>query len=178
SNKEYDTKRARLLGFQRLCKLMKKRERAQGNSMVLNGLSGMVLNEAPPMQSSSNTKIPVWYTIDSFPRLQPLQNNWKAIREEAAKAWKRHVTLDLHRPAGAWLGQNADEFISHYMEQEGWIPSYQTKSGRNYKWKNLADFAEQRGSLLISTATSSRKEGLLPLGIGGWSVITASRRAF
>ncbi|KAJ9472649.1 Serine/threonine-protein phosphatase 2B catalytic subunit A1 [Diplonema papillatum] len=136
SNKEYDTKRARLLGFQRLCKLMKKRERAQGNSMVLNGLSGMVLNEAPPMQSSSNTKIPVWYTIDSFPRLQPLQNNWKAIREEAAKAWKRHVTLDLHRPAGAWLGQNADEFISHYMEQEGWIPSYQTKSGRNYKWKN------------------------------------------
>eukprot|EP01063_Lacrimia_lanifica_P002326 TRINITY_DN1120_c0_g1_i8.p1 TRINITY_DN1120_c0_g1~~TRINITY_DN1120_c0_g1_i8.p1 ORF type:complete len:235 (+),score=90.83 TRINITY_DN1120_c0_g1_i8:1133-1837(+) len=105
--------------------------------MVMNGLSGFVEKDDAPKQALTGfIRPPVFYDIDRFDRLRVLQENWKAIREECVAVWKDRTTLDLHRPSGAWVGGNAEEFVTHYSQQRGWIPSYQAKSGRNYLWLN------------------------------------------
>ena len=117
---------------------MKKKERAQGNDMTLNGLSGLVKDEhaAPPPQAKSPTRLPVFYSLNRFERLRPLQEHWQAIRDECATVWSDKKILDLHRPHGAWVGGNAAEFMDSYRASEGWIPSYQSTTGRNYSWLN------------------------------------------
>eukprot|EP01061_Rhynchopus_euleeides_P007829 TRINITY_DN16891_c0_g1_i1.p1 TRINITY_DN16891_c0_g1~~TRINITY_DN16891_c0_g1_i1.p1 ORF type:complete len:626 (+),score=157.10 TRINITY_DN16891_c0_g1_i1:354-2231(+) len=150
----YDKQRAQLLGFQKLCKMVKKRERAQGNAMMMNGLSGLVTSDEPVIRPLA-ARPPVFYSLDRFERLRPLQEHFKAIREECAAVWKTRKVLDLHRPAGAWVGGNSNEFINHYMQQEGWIPSYQTKTGRNYSWLNYG--LMHNGSLLARNAATCPK---------------------
>ena len=131
-----DRQRAKLLGFQRLCKLVKKKERIQGNIASTNGLSGLVEGSDISHQKIPQGRPPVFYKAEQFGRLSVLKECWKTIQDEAIATWEERKMLDLHRPTGAWVGSNADEFIQHYIEQEGWIPSYQTKTGRNYNWLN------------------------------------------
>ena len=175
-DRPYDKKRAQLLGFQKLCKIVRKRERSQGNAMMLNGLSGLVTSE--PVPKAFPTRPPVFYSIDRFDRLRVLQDNWKTIQQECLNVWNNdRKVLDLHRPAGAWVGGNADEFITHYMKQRGWIPSYQTKTGRNYSWLNYGlmhngQFLEENAATCPKTAAFIQQiNEISPVRVCGFSAM-------
>eukprot|EP00755_Sulcionema_specki_P005803 Sspe_Gene.33764::Locus_16454_Transcript_1_2_Confidence_0.667_Length_4396::g.33764::m.33764/K04348/PPP3C, CNA; serine/threonine-protein phosphatase 2B catalytic subunit len=133
----YDKRMSDLLAFHRLCKLMKKRGRSKGSNVMFNGLASLVPEGAEgAVHAPPTTTLPAYYPASKFPRLAPLQDNWRVIREEALAVCRANKILDLHRPSGAWVGDNAEDFIQGYASEEGWIPSFQSTTGRNYKWLN------------------------------------------
>eukprot|EP00756_Hemistasia_phaeocysticola_P065581 Hpha_TRINITY_DN8648_c0_g1::TRINITY_DN8648_c0_g1_i1::g.168644::m.168644/K04348/PPP3C, CNA; serine/threonine-protein phosphatase 2B catalytic subunit len=128
-----------LLSFERMYKLVKRRERERNATIMYNGLAGLCYGlggGAPPGDEFDFSDIPdvqPYHRVSGFSRLTKLVENWQVIRKEALEIAK--VSAPAERKV---VNVHGDGITVRDLETEvGWIASYQAATGRNPRWLNF-----------------------------------------
>eukprot|EP01065_Artemidia_motanka_P029728 TRINITY_DN35814_c0_g1_i1.p1 TRINITY_DN35814_c0_g1~~TRINITY_DN35814_c0_g1_i1.p1 ORF type:complete len:725 (+),score=221.66 TRINITY_DN35814_c0_g1_i1:67-2175(+) len=137
AGRDYDKREFSLLSFERLYKLTKRRSRERDATLLLNGLAGLSYTRATGSEGDAapdSADRPAFYDVSQFPRLSRLIDNWHVIRKEATEA--ASGTRELVEVHG-------EMSVADLAAQPGWVPSYQTATGRCAHWENYGLFHPQ-----------------------------------